>query len=270
MKNVALTPRTKRLERAPHAVRLTNRHQTPLRGGSKRRDRWAAVYLVALLCTYAEGLRYTQSATGIAMSEIQRIGQLIDRYYSQVDPIDRCGVASTSPSDHGVPREMWAAPVDSDGWVDWKLLPSTLTNADVSALESEFGVSFPPSFQAYLQARFHCFDQVRSARYDEAILWPAMPAHDPLRALRELLKGWRALISADLIPFAQWGDGYGPMCFDSRRRRPDGDCPILWLDHELIAPMGQKAALRANLTRLEQPLYDSFVDLLQDVFGGEG
>ena len=202
--------------------------------------------------------------------EIQRIGQLIDGYYARADPIDRRGVASTKPSYHGVPPEMWAGPVSPDGWVDWKLLPSTLTSADVSTLELEFMVAFPPPFQAYLQARFHCFDQVQSVRHDEIILLPALPERDPLRTLRELLKAWRVLIAADLIPFAEWGDGYGPMCFDTRRRRQDGDCPILWLDHEQIAPMREKAAVRANLTRLEQPLYDSFADLLEDLFGGEG
>ncbi|MDB5292524.1 MAG: hypothetical protein JWL69_3765 [Phycisphaerales bacterium] len=203
-------------------------------------------------------------------AEVERVGQLIDAYYQRADPIDRCGVASTKPSDRGVPPEMWAGPVDADGWVDWKVLPSTLTSSDVAKLESEFGVAFPPLFQAYLMARFHCFDQVDSARHDELIMLPSLSARDPFRALRDLLKAWRVLIGAELIPFAEWGDGYGPMCFDIRRRRPDGDCPILWLDHEALAPLGQKAATRANLVRLEQPLYDSFAELLQDVFGHEG
>jgi hypothetical protein len=57
------------------------------------------------------------------------------------------------------------------------------------------------------------------------------------------------------------------MCFDTRRRHQDGDCPILWLDHEEVIPLGEKASVRANLARLEKPLYDSFAELLQDVFG---
>lgn len=228
MKNLALAPadKTKHLERAPHAVRLIGmRRRFAAAGKSGTDSRWSR-FLALLWSPFAPNrarLRYTRPAAGRAMNnplDIQPIGQLIDEYYAQVDPIDRCGVASTRPTDHGVPREMWAGPVDLDGWVDWKLLPSTLADADVAKLESEFGVSFPPSFQAYLQARFHCFDQVQSARHDESILWPETPARDPLRAVRELLKGWRVLISADLIPFAQWGDGYGPMCFDSRRRLP--------------------------------------------------
>jgi hypothetical protein len=201
---------------------------------------------------------------------IEQIGQLIDEYYARVDAIDRCGVASTKPSDHGVPREMWAGPVDADGWVDWKLLPSTLTAADVTNLEEEFQVLFPPSFKAYLQARFHRFTQVHSARHDEQILFPSLPAREPLRRLRDQLKAWRVLTRADLIPFAQWGDGWGPMCFDTRRRHQDGDCPILWLDHEEVIPLGEKASVRANLARLEKPLYDSFAELLQDVFGHVG
>src|SRR5213593_431150 len=99
----------------------------------------------------------------------ERIGQLLDSHFARVGAISRRSVASQSPKDYGVPQDMWAGPVNSGGWVDWKLLPSSVTEADISEFESRFGITFPPSFRAYLQARFHCFDQVHSARYDQLI-----------------------------------------------------------------------------------------------------
>ena len=59
------------------------------------------------------------------------------------------------------------------------------------------------------------------------------PVEKPLKPIRELMKGWQPLIAAGYIPFAEWGDGWGPMCFDSVKRSPDGDCPVVWMDHEL-------------------------------------
>jgi hypothetical protein len=41
---------------------------------------------------------------------------------------------------------------------------------------------------------------------------------------------------------------------------------ILWLDHEEIIPLGEKAVDRKNLNRLEHPLYDYLDEFLKDVF----
>ena len=70
------------------------------------------------------------------------------------------------------------------------------------------------------------------------------------------------------IPFAEWGDGWGPMCFDTRRHASDGDCPIVWMDHEILAPLGeQRRRMRKEVLPLAQPLYETFRELLTDVFG---
>jgi hypothetical protein len=158
--------------------------------------------------------------------------------------------------------------VNAEGWVEWRVLPSTLTEAEVAALESEFGVQFPPVFRAYLLARFQLFDQVRSRRYDQQILMTDTPAGKPLRRLRELMKAWRPLIGASFVPFAQWGDGWGPMCFDANQRRADGECPVVWMDHEALIPLGpEECQRRKAVAPLVQPLYDSCREFLLDVFG---
>jgi len=205
----------------------------------------------------------------MSAEQIERIAQLLESYYQRAPAIVRRSVASHNPKDHAVPQDMWAGPVNSEGWVDWKLLPSTVTDDDIAELEVRFAVAYPPSFRAYLRARFHCFDQVRSARYDQLISLPKMQTRDPLYQVRELLAAYRSLIPAQLIAFAEWGDGWGPMCFDAQRRGGDGECPILWLDHELI-PFGQQTIARSKVAPLEKFLYGSFEELLQDVFGHAG
>ncbi len=193
------------------------------------------------------------------------VGQLLDTY-----AIDawRMGVAAEDPADAGVPPEMQVGEVNTDGWVEWGVLPSTLKDADVGALEREFGVQLPPVFRAYLLSRFQLFDQVRSRRYDQQIFMTDTPAGKPLRPLRELMKAWRPLIDAGFVPFAQWGDGWGPMCFDAIQRQADGECPVVWMDHEALVPLGPEECRRREAAApLAQPLYDSCREFLLDVFG---
>lgn len=198
--------------------------------------------------------------------DIARIGQMIDRFAAASDPIFLQGGASERPTDHGIPPEMWASDVDREGWVAWRVMPSTLRPADIDQLQSQFSVALPPQFRAYLLARHHCFAQVKSVKYDQLIFFPDLPTRDPLRSLRESLKGWRFLLPTGLIPFAEWGDGWGPMCFDTKKRRDDGDCPILWLDHEQIIPLGERVSDGEVLRKFEKPLYASFHDLVEDIF----
>ncbi len=202
----------------------------------------------------------------IFRDQIAFVGKLIDSY---AETAWRKGVAGDN--DRCVPVEMYAGEVDEDGWVEWRVLPSTLDESDVTGLEKEFGIEFPPLFRAYLLARFHCFDCVRSQKYDQMILLMHTPSRKPLRPLRDFLRAWQPLIDAGLLPFAEWGDGWGPMCFDRLRRGEDGECPIVWLEHELMVPLGpEMCRLRENVGPLIQPLYPSFREFLWDIFGNGG
>jgi len=162
---------------------------------------------------------------------------------------------------------MQVGEVDGDGWVEWRMLPSNLTENEVLAIEMEFAVKFPPLFRAYLLARFQRFNQVTSRRYDQLVLMPDTPVEKPLKPIRDLMLSWRPLINADYIPFAEWGDGWGPMCFDTFLRDTNGDCPIVWMDHELIIPLGPEACQRReSVFPFAKPLYASFREFLIDVF----
>lgn len=192
------------------------------------------------------------------------VGQLIDAYATRACRMD---VAADHPASTGVPPEMQVGEVDEEGWVEWRVMPSTLRETELQAFETEFGVQFPPVFRAYLLSRSHLFDQVHSSRYEQLIFMTATPAGRPLKPLRGLMEGWQPLIDAGFIPFAEWGDGWGPMCFDSVQRRADGDCPVAWVDHEVLVPLGpEEYRRRETVLPLMQPLYDSCRDFLRDIF----
>lgn len=41
----------------------------------------------------------------------------------------------------------------SDDWIGWKAIPSTVTDADLNALERETGLPFPPLYREFLRYR---------------------------------------------------------------------------------------------------------------------
>jgi hypothetical protein len=201
-------------------------------------------------------------------NDLAFVGQLLDTY---AECACRMGVAAEDEEDEedgGVPLSMQAGEVNEDGWVEWHVLPSTLKEPDVGALEREFGVQLPPIFRAYLMSRFHLFEQVVSRRYNQQIFMTYTPALKPLSPLRDLLNAWRPLIDAGFIPFAHWGDCWGPMCFDALSRARNDDCPVIWMDHEPLISLGPESSRQRELVLpFVQPLYKSCEELLVDVFG---
>jgi hypothetical protein len=200
----------------------------------------------------------------VLSEDIEYVGRLLDTY---AEGRDRMHVAAEDPEDAGVPPDMQAGPVNEDGWVEWKLLPSTLSEGDIVGIEEQFGVQFPPLFRSYLLARFHLFDQVRSRRHDQQIMMTCVPSGEQLGPLEELMRAWQPVIGAGFAPFAEWGDGWGPMCFDLERRGEEGDCPVVWMDHESLISLGPEAcSRREEVLPLAQPLYRSCREFLTDVF----
>lgn len=182
------------------------------------------------------------------------------------DGYHRMGVASVDGSG-GVPPEMFDGDIDDDGWVAWKMLPSTLSPDDVAQLESEFDIAFPPLFRAYLLAGCQLFDQIHSSKYGQLIFNVDVPSNKPLGPIRDLIRAWNPLLSAHYVPFAQWGDGWGPMCFDAANRHDDGDCPIVWMDHELLIPLGEdECRKRESVMPHVNSLYDSYREFVDDTF----
>lgn len=200
----------------------------------------------------------------ITFDDRQFVENLLDQY--AVDAWRRS--VSCEHPERGVPSAMQVGEIDEDGWVEWRILPSTLGEAEVDTLELDFGVKFPPLFRAYLLARFHLFDQVRSRKHDQLVWMSDTPHGRPLMPLRGMISSWSPLIDAGFVPFAQWGDGWGPMCFDTRLSRMDGECPIVWMDHESLAILGpDKCRNRDAVLPLAKVLYPSCREFLTDVFG---
>jgi hypothetical protein len=197
----------------------------------------------------------------ILKEDVEFINNCLETYYenNMSDPY-----ALRRPS--GFPEDMMDGYVDEDDWVRWKLLPSNRKEEDVVEIERKYSIAFPPLFRAYLVARFHLFDEVYNDRVN--IEMPDLPSYDPYWKLITWLDGWKELISFGYIPFAIYEGGYGPVCFDTDHRMTDGDCPIVYFDHDiLISISDEKTKINRSIIELHsQNLYGSFRELMRDLF----
>ena len=121
--------------------------------------------------------------------------------------------------------------VPSDDWVGWKPIPSTVTDSDLDTLEQETGLPFPPLYRDFLQYR-HFVSMECGIRFEPHLChnW-----REKLRAAYFHSWSRERILDIGLLPF---GDekmlDAGPVCFDTRRRMADGDCPVVFWDHEWV------------------------------------
>jgi hypothetical protein len=126
----------------------------------------------------------------------------------------------------GVPSDMRASEPDGEGWCDWKMIPSSAKDADVSALEARLPCRLPPVLRAYLTT--FC---VLGMDFGEFHL-PEVPSDKPLAHITSLLMS-RELWAAGYVQVASTVNG-DPVCLDVRSPTSDGDFTIVRFNHDFV------------------------------------
>ena len=202
------------------------------------------------------------------MAAADPIDSLLDAYFEALSNAGQLrGLAKKppfEPGSPGVPAAMFEGEPDAQGVVDYKVLPSTVTEAQVRALETRAGGPFPPSFRAYLR---HGHFMGVGGKGKRARL-PATPSDDPLGEISRYLDGWSGLLPAGYVAFAEDTNDAGALCFDYRNRRQDGDCPVVLFDHDALVPLEEAArGDRAVVEPLAEEFAPSFLDLAREMIG---
>lgn len=126
----------------------------------------------------------------------------------------------------GVPSDMRCSEPDGEGWCEWKMIPSSVKEADVAALEARLPCRLPPVLRAYLTT--YC---VLGMDFGEFLL-PQVPSDKPLAAITRLLMS-REPWAAGYVQIASTVDG-DPVCLDVRSPTSDGDFAIVRFNHDLV------------------------------------
>lgn len=131
--------------------------------------------------------------------------------------------------DRNIPDEMRDTTIvcDTRDLVGWKIVPSTVTDQELNELEKHLGLKYPPLYRAFLQS-YH-FYELGELRFCSHAL------HNWRHKLEEIYKDYSRLIKIGLIPFAEESlMDAGAVCFDTRFREDNGDCPVVFWDHEWV------------------------------------
>jgi SMI1 / KNR4 family (SUKH-1) len=131
-----------------------------------------------------------------------------------------------------MPEEMRDTSIKpQDDWIGWKPIPSTVSDDELDALEREIGLAYPPSYRSFLKtSHFYELTEVgvRFARH---------PIRKWKAELRQEYQGWMPdrILGRGLIPFgSETFMDAGPVCFDATRPLSDGECPVVFWDHDSI------------------------------------
>lgn len=147
-----------------------------------------------------------------------------------------------------VPPEMLDSTIEPrDDWVGWKPVPSTVTDADLDELEYQYGFRYPPLYRELLRT-VHYF----------GLSWVGFVfAAHVIGSWRETLEQlYQAcneprILGRGLLPFGSELDlGAGPVCLDTRHRFPNGDCPVVFWDHEWIGKEREISPLFSSSERM--------------------
>lgn len=136
----------------------------------------------------------------------------------------------------------------SDDWVGWKAIPSTVTEADLDALERETGLAFPPLYRDFLRYRHFVDLTERGVRFERHL------CDDWSKVLRNAyFHSWPRdrILDDGLLPFGSEAQmDAGPVCFDTKRRNPAGDCPVVFWDHEWVGTEKEIRPMFSSSTRM--------------------
>lgn len=216
-------------------------------------------------------------------NEIEDIRSRIDKRYADTGlRMLFYDVENNIPNDmldaeREVPEEL--RDEDDDEWKFWKPVLSTITEEEITALESRLKAAFPPGFRALLQA-YHLVSWTSAGMSDGAggfvggcmsFTLPALTTTSRLTELeRHAAEDWGPLIAAGYLPFAIGEDGQGPICFDVHQRDDDGDCPVIWILHDDLFELGAEGTgVREKVEPHVRQIADSFEDVKAILLGGE-
>ena len=145
-----------------------------------------------------------------------------------------------------------------------KANPSKLTEKMLNEFEQQLPGPLPPLYRLYLLT--HVTRECQEWGYNgESLYLTGAPAKNPLGRLSSMMIGCGEILAAGYAFFGDYqDDGWAMLCFDMNNRLDDGDCPVVWVDHESLVPLSaEERGKREIVEALMTPLCPSFRSLAE-------
>ena len=149
------------------------------------------------------------------------IKKILDEYYELLRIYDKYLIQVLDYVE--IPEGMFTGEVDT-GYNEtlrtWKMIPSDVTEEDISEFEKETGIRLPDALRAYYTSYYH--------------LWECdsnIPENSPINKMSGLREDYdELLVNFGYIPLT-W-DGQGAWLFCMKVDENNQDFGIYWIDHE--------------------------------------
>lgn len=171
-----------------------------------------------------------------------------------------------------VPMDMRNGEVDEVGWIEWKIVDSTITMEEIKVIEQQYQIKFPELYKQFLMAyhyielQFKNIKQGTSYKGDCAFIeMPSLGTMDGLKEVVSLIESWHPMLLAGYLPFAIGEDSQGPVCFDLHNPTEHGDYPVVWVLHDYLNDLDDTQhdgeAIRAFLSPYITGIFPSFEEM---------
>jgi hypothetical protein len=146
------------------------------------------------------------------------------------------------------PQEMWAGERDAEGWRQWRLVASTVTEAELDDLQTKHGLPYPPIYRTFLE--YAHFVELEAFGLDFERHLPGKWASELQHLYFNAFYPER-IIGSGLLPFGRerLADA-GLVCFDTNRHDHTGDSPVLIWDHEWVDTDKETVPLYSSARKL--------------------
>lgn len=165
----------------------------------------------------------------------------------------------------GVPEDM-IADAQPDGnhgeWRVWKLVPSTVTEHEIAALEADFALVFPEGVKAFLSTYHHLFEEPIGRNSTAKKFYGIKQAFNP------------HLAANGFLPLTWDKLHYFIRCIDLSLMPDEERCPVLEIDHETLFDLQYQADERGeiipkdilvqHMNAVAENLYDYLNDIYED------
>lgn len=154
-----------------------------------------------------------------------------------------------------IPDGMFTGEVDTEYneiLQTWKMIPSNVTESDISKLENEIGIRLPDPLRAYYTSYYHLWD------YDSNI-----PENSPTNKMSGLREDYdELLVNFGYIPLT-W-DVQCAWLFCMKVDENNQDCGIYWIDHEELFAFKPETVTAQDIEKAMDFHAENFCEYLYD------
>ncbi|MCM1505841.1 MAG: SMI1/KNR4 family protein [Ruminococcus flavefaciens] len=168
------------------------------------------------------------------------IKKILEEYYELLRIYDKFQIQVLDYVE--IPEGMFTGEVEIDTEYNlklktWKMIPSDVTEEDISELEKETGIRLPNPLKAYYTSYYHLWD------------WQInLSGNSPKAKMNGIYEAYNTLmIHFGYLPFI-WDNQYGCL-FCMKVDENNQDCGIYWIDHEELFAFKPKTVTAQDIEK---------------------